>query len=158
MNSETIFNYIKEIEIKILDLQKKNEILMKDNENLKNELNNFNKVSIITNLNKQISDKQVTIDILEKKINFFKIDTKNNLLENKINDNLLENKMNDILIDDKINDNLIEDNLLEDDYEAIRYKKKDYYLKIKTNEIYDIKNDKPNNHIGNLVNNKLKFI
>jgi hypothetical protein len=43
-------------------------------------------------------------------------------------------------------------------YEKIQYKRTNYLLDSETNKVYNILNNKPNNHVADFINNKLKFI
>ena len=103
---------------------------------LHDELNNMNKVSIITNMNKQIEKLKKDNLILQKKLDFYKKSkTDVNLLDYEDSD---EDSVDLILINKKyyyINENIQPNDL----YEAL-----------KNNEDYDV-----GNHIGTLVNGKI---
>jgi hypothetical protein len=195
INSELIFNYIKNLENEILKL--KEQILMKDNVINTNisEIENLSKVSIITNLNKQIKEKNINIEILERtNENLLKLNRElesdnklNNSYKNIIkeleNENskknkdieYLENKLkvcenrifcleeeissSNLLKLKEENDKLIEkikslEN--EEEYETIIYKNIEYIIDDEQN-VYTIKDNKPDKIVGKLKNNKVKL-
>lgn len=97
------------------------------------ELKNFTKISYIQQLNKQLTEKNNYIQTLETQIEKSKkISTKNNS-EKDLNPCENFNPANF----EEING-----------YELLVYKHSYYLHDLETNELYDIKNNKPNNIIG----------
>ena len=101
---EDIINYIQ-------NLNNENSYLktqLKNNENINSELqesiNNFTKVSIINNLNKQLKDKINQITLLEKQINKL-----NNINEELINENkkLINNNKLTIILNKEPNEEIL---------------------------------------------------
>jgi chromosome segregation ATPase len=181
---ENITNFIKNLENENKLLKEK--IIIKDNiiEQHQFEIDNLSKVSIITNLNKQLKDKTSYIEILEKQ-NGLKNSEENSNYKNKIrileeeNSNyknkirILEeensNYKNKIRILEEENSNFkskiisleknindLEENINESQFEKVTYKNKDYFIDGENN-VYDIIDNKPNVIVGILKNNKIKL-
>ena len=160
----------------------KKDLLLKEKES---ELKNYNKVSMIQNINKQLVEKQNYITTLENQIEKLKnskleikIDSpinsklgnsKNNVVENSENSKLdnsknsiVENSENSKLKNSKNNmlENVFDpDNFTDiNGYELIIYRRK-YYLKdLETGEIYNIVNNMPSSVIGIILpNGKIKL-
>ena len=167
---ENITNFIKNLENENKLLKEK--IIIKDNiiEQHQFEIDNLSKVSIITNLNKQLKDKTSYIEILEKQ-NGLKNSEENSNYKNKIrileeeNSNyknkirILEEENSNfkskiISLEKNIND--LEENINESQFEKVTYKNKDYFIDGENN-VYDIIDNKPNVIVGILKNNKIKL-
>ena len=119
MSFVTIFENLKlEFEKLDNDLQKKtdeNNLLLKNTEELEDELVNLRKVSLIGTLTRQVEEKNTEIDTLNKQI--FNLKKKNN----QINKN------------DKL--------LTENEFETIEYNDIKLLKNIKTRKLYYIEND-----------------
>jgi len=153
---ENITNFIKNLENENKLLKEK--IIIKDNiiEQHQFEIDNLSKVSIITNLNKQLKDKTSYIEILEKQ-NGLKNSEENSNYKNKIRILEEENsnfKSKIISLEKNIND--LEENINESQFEKVTYKNKDYFIDGENN-VYDIIDNKPNVIVGILKNNKIKL-
>ena len=81
-----------------LNVEEKNSIL-KQNEELKEELANLNKVSMVKVLSKQIDEKNNKIEILEKQIKSLKNKKLPKLLDND-SDNEIISKPNDLTVEE----------------------------------------------------------
>jgi hypothetical protein len=111
MNSTFIYNYVLNLENKNNELITENNILIKKIDDFNDELNNFKKVSIMVNFNKQLKDKDNTIMFLENELKNIKLKQKEvdsyNKTNNKndlINDTSKNNLINDTSKNDLIND------------------------------------------------------
>jgi hypothetical protein len=129
MNLEDIIDYLKDIENQNIKLKKK----IIENENiilkLNDDLTNLSKVSLISNMDKQLKDKMAYIVIIERQLQ--KANNLNNELQFIIDDN---NKYEKLVIKDQ------------------------NYLIDGDNNIYDILNGKANKIVAKMKNNKVKFI
>ena len=183
MNSNKINDYILNLENENCNLKKNNdELNYKNNEyreelvnlkknydelNYKNneykeELDNLIKVSIITNLNKQLKEKQDLIIIFDNEIKLLKNKLKNNVINEPI---IVSNVINEpIIVSNVINEPIIDidtnkkiKSKHKKECNIIKYKNKEYLLDIKTNFIFNIEDTKLSNNIGNLINGKIKL-
>ena len=148
---DTMINYKNE---NIILKDKINELELELTNQKNEDLKNYNKVSVIQLMDKQISDKNNHIHILETQVKFYKNKLKS-IKNDESNDTKDNNDKYDNDKDDKDDNDDEDDN---DDYELILYKKKQYYLNNKNNKIYDILDNKPYNHVGNKENTKINFI
>lgn len=146
------------------------------------ELNNFNKVSVVVSLHKELDEKKKYIQILEGQVDKLRnsdkkkvssnntVDKPKELLENEIvkestDNKLLENEQPDDIITKKSKKKKvidiefnIDDFVEINGYELLTYKKKFYLRDLETSEIYSIKNYKPDIIVGLLTpNGKIKF-
>jgi len=186
MDSKNIFDYILKLEnyneeLKINNIQLKNIV-----NDLNEELNNFKKVSIMINFNKQLKEKENTIIILEneiknikKKNNFtYKLQESNNHIietdKHMIETDKQTEKITELFVKDtsskktknkkQVITNVDETQLLENkknkkqiNCEIIKYKSNEYLLNNDSNEIFNIDDKKLFNSIGILTNGKVKF-
>jgi len=128
---DEIINFLKKYnEDKIL-LENENSELKNQNKKLLNDIQNLSKVSIISNLDKQLKEKTDYIDLLEKQ-NTEKIN-----IINQLKLELEEYKMANFTL--------------------VTYKKINYYINEKTNDVYDIVKEKPNKIVGIYLNEKIKL-
>jgi hypothetical protein len=172
MNTQNIISYIQNLDNENIELKKKIENNETINNELQESLNNFTKVSIINNLNKQLQDKNNQIIMLEKQISKLNIHNeelkrKNDELIQKnetissINDNLSSptkessSPTKELINDNSQNKNVSNKKKSKKKYQQVKYKKNVYLLDDETNELYDIIDDKPNKIIGNYINNKI---
>jgi len=131
------------------NLKNINENITNENIKLNDEISNFNKVSVLQSINKQLNDKMSYITILEKQLANYK---------SKVSNNIKPNINNIVLEPDSVNINNIILEEIEENYELIKYKNNNYYKELKTNLIYDIKNDKPNKIVGKMrTSGKIKL-
>ena len=173
MNSNNINNYILDLENENSNLKKNNdelnyknneyrkelEILKKNNDELnyknneyKEELENLIKVSIITNLNKQLKEKQDLITILDNEIRLLKIKLKNNVVPDSA---IIHNP--NVVPDSNVVPNPTKKSKTKRECQIIKYKNKEYLLDIKTNLVFDIDDKKLSNNVGSLINGKIKL-
>ena len=174
MNSNNINNYILDLENENNNLKKNNDELNYKNNEYKEELENLIKVSIITNLNKQLKEKQDLIIILNNEIRLLKIKLKNNIVPDHNNVTNLDTNM---VPDNHLDTNIVPDHNLDTtiipdpntvlnhtkksktkrECQIIKYKNKEYLLDIKTNLVFDIDDKKLSNNVGSLINGKIKL-
>jgi len=181
MNSNNINNYILDLENENNNLKKNNdelnyknneykeelEILKKINDELnyknneyKEELENLIKVSIITNLNKQLKEKQDFITILDNEIRLLKIKLKNNIVPDHNHVTNLDTNVvpdSNVVPDPDIVPNPTKKSKTKRECQIIKYKNKEYLLDIKTNLVFDIDDKKLSNNVGSLINGKIKL-
>lgn len=159
MNLDTIYNYYKNIENENkLYLAKIEELTTKLNQ-LQTDITDLSKVSMISSMDKQLKDKLNNIELLEKQVDRL---TKNNKELTSQNQTLT----NQVQLLTKQNQELSSINLeLEEQvnkkknkkkYDTITYKEIDYLVD-GDNNVYDIVGNKPNNIVGLMKNNKIKF-
>lgn len=113
------------------------------------EIKNYQKVSFIASMNKQIEDKNILINHLEDKINSLESkisNNKNTYKEEVISENMF---IDSDTIENQENDDLVE----------IEYKKKTYLLENSTKKVYKT-NDQLEKleYVGNLKKGKIKLI
>lgn len=145
MNLDTIYDYYKNIENENkLYLAKINDLTNKLSQ-LQTDINDLSKVSMISNMDKQLKDKLNNIELLEKQVDRL---TKTNKDLVTINQELNSKNLE---LEEQINKKKKKKK-----YDTITFKETDYLVDI-DNNVYDIIDEKPNNIIGILKNNKIKF-
>ena len=135
LNIKTITEYLLNLETNYKEQLEINEKLEQKVKNLSDELENLQKFSIINKFNKQLIEKDSKILLLENQINNLK--EKDNELTDEVKEKQKKNKK---------------------EYKIINFKNNDYFLETNSNKIYSISNNKKDKFIGNLVNDKIKFI
>ena len=113
------------------------------------EIKNYQKVSFIASMNKQLEDKNILINHLEDKISS---------LESKINNNTTSYK-EEVISENMFIDSDTIENQDNDDLVEVEYKKKTYLLENSTKKVYRT-NDKLEKleYVGNLKKGKIKLI
>lgn len=152
MDLETIYKYYKSIEDENKSqLQKINELTIKLKE-LQTDINDLSKVSMISSMDKQLKDKLNNIEILEKQVDRL---NKSNKELNNINQELnhINQELNhkNLQLEEQLNKKKNKKK-----YDMITFKDNDYLVD-NDNNVYDIIDDKPNNLVGIMKNNKIKF-
>jgi vacuolar-type H+-ATPase subunit I/STV1 len=183
MNLENTLKFINELNDKNIQLQEEKNNLEKENDQLKNNLDSLTKVSYLNNINKQLQEKVTQNELLSKQlekaniiisafqkikelnINFDSIINKPELIIDKsepiINKSEPIINKSERMIDNDEPIKTVEAEIdLEEEfnYEKIQYKRTNYLLDPETNKVYNILDNKPNNHVADFINNKLKFI
>jgi len=133
MNIESIIQFLSNLEKENIELKKKIIELENTNNKMNFDLGNMSKVSMISNMDKQLKDKTSTIQLLESQLE-------------KINRELKEKNMYIYNLEKQIDSK----------HEKISIKDNDYF--VIDNNVYDIIDGKPNIVVGTIKNNKVKFI
>jgi len=149
-----------------INLKLENNKLLNENIKLNDDIENFNKVSVLQSINKQLNDKINYINILEKQLLFYKNKNKEeNVKEEIIKEEIIKEAIiKEAIINEAIikeenvkEENIKEENVKEENkkmkinmnnFELIEYKDNKYYKEISTNLIYNIKKNKPNIVVG----------
>jgi hypothetical protein len=169
LDSLTKVSYLSNINKQLQEKVNQNELLTKQLEKANIIINAFQKIKEL-NIN---FDSIINIDKSEPNIN--RLEPNINRIEPNINRpepniNRLEPNINRIephinrperIIDNDEPIKTVEAEIdLEEEvnYEKIQYKRTNYLLDPETNKVYNILNNKPNNHVADFINNKLKFI
>jgi len=133
MNLESIIEFLTNLEKENIELKKKILELETTNNKMNVDLGNMSKVSMISNMDKQLKEKTNTIQLLESQLE-------------KINRELKEKNMYIYNLEKQIDSK----------HEKITIKDNDYF--VIDNNVYDILDGKPNIVVGTIKNNKVKFI
>lgn len=155
--TNTVAN-LRDIETRYHIIQKENDELKYCVQNLKDEIANLKKVSIYTNLNKQIMEKDNYIAVLEKQLNIRQ--ARETLIETKSNHSVEVPLERDVIIDteEEIEDKYVEDEDIETDeedeneieYETVKIGKKYYYVSNEEPEmVYEV--IKGSNDVGDKI-------
>jgi DNA repair exonuclease SbcCD ATPase subunit len=107
INLDIIIEFLKNLELENINQKIKINQLENNSQNLTNDLNNLSKVSMISNLDKQLKEKINTINLLEQQVNKLnselqkKLPNKNNKLDNELKEknnkiSILENELEKI--------------------------------------------------------------
>jgi hypothetical protein len=128
MDIDDIIIFLKRLEIENQNLKIKIKELEDENNKLRSDIGNLSKVSMISNMDKQIKEKIANIEILEKQLE--KANRLNAELQSKI------------------------ETETEPEYEILTYKKVDYYLDEEGN-VYSMNTKQK---VATYINNKFKFV
>jgi DNA repair exonuclease SbcCD ATPase subunit len=128
MDINDVIIFLKKLDLENQNLKIKIKELEEENNKLKSDIGNLSKVSMISNMDKQIKEKIANIEILERQLE--KANRLNSELQKKI------------------------DPEPEPEYETITYKKIDYYLDEDGN-VYTMDTKQK---VATYINNKFRFV